>query len=45
VYAFAPGFPFLMLLDRLDDGLQQLGAEKAITPYVSTIVARMKRDA
>jgi hypothetical protein len=44
VYALAAGFPFLKLLEPSDDGLQQLGAEKVIAPYVATIVAGMKCD-
>lgn len=45
VYALAPGFPFAELLEPFDDGLEQLGAEKAMAPIVAVVVAGMKRDA
>jgi hypothetical protein len=45
VYALAPGFPFSELLEPFGDGLQQLGTEKVVAPHVSSIVARMKRNA
>ena len=45
VYSLAPDFPFSELLEPLGDGLSWIGAERAVTPYISAIVAGMKRDA
>ena len=45
VYALAPGFSFAELLEPFDDGLEQLGAEKAMASIVAVVVAGMKRDA
>ena len=45
VFALAPGFPFGELLEPFDDGLEQLGPEKAVDPIVAAVVVGMKRDA
>ena len=45
VYSLAPDFPFAELLEPFSDGLSRIGAERAVAPYVATIVAGMKHDA